>query len=760
VFFTDYLTEIITTGSHQGISIFVDKKGSSHKIEYTNSLVTENNQGVYVRGSGHDITEFKRAEAILRENRAHLKTIMDSLRAGIVIIDPETFHVVDANSYTLEKLHVSLEEIKDQPCHRYFFCSEENTCPFDPGIETSCNFEGRLMNGQGELIPIIKTVVSLRREEKNYLLESFLDISESKQYEQELLRLKEQAEATSRELAQSNDELNQAIETANRMVLATEVATAAKSNFLANMSHEIRTPLNAIIGMAELLAETDLTPKQRNFVSIFQSSGENLLYLINDILDMSKIESGHLQIEYLEFNLLELMTDICAILQVQGSRKGLATHCAIDSKIPIQLLGDSSRLRQVLMNLIGNALKFTGQGAITISVHGIFPTDEEANSSNPQTLTLEFSIQDTGVGIPKNKLRTIFDAFTQVDPSVTRRYGGTGLGLSISKKLVELMGGTIYATSQIGYGSNFRFSVQLQAVSTVLPAADVPLPDVSHPIINFSDYLLPLSPDKLEILPPRRILIVEDIEYNQILIQEFLSAPCWQLTIAHNGLEALKHNQKESFDLILMDMQMPVMDGYTATRTIRRREVRQNRPRVPIIALTGNAFKEDIDKSLAAGCDAHLSKPIYKQTLLTTMIRILEQPENQTAPPVPDHPLPASELEFHPIETDETEPADQIIVFVDPDLEPLIPGFLQSIRDQLPHLSELLYADNYAEIKKIGHALKGVGGGYGFQKITELGAHIEHAADSQQHDGIELGIAGLNDYLSRVQISSNPSMYH
>lgn len=750
-FFNDYLTEIITTGSHQGISIFIDKNGFFHKIEYTNSLVTENNIGVYVRGSGHDITEFKRAEALLLEHRAHLKTIMDSLRAGIVIIDPESFHIVDANSYTLEKLNATIEEIKDQPCSRYFSCSGEKSCPFNHGTGTSCNFEGQLMNKKGESIPVIKTVVSLRREEKNYLLESFLDISESKQYEQELLRLKEQAEANSRELSQSNDELNQAIETANRMVLETEVATAAKSHFLANMSHEIRTPLNAIIGMAELLAETDLSQKQRGYVSIFQSSGENLLHLINDILDMSKIESGHLLLEYLEFNLLELMTDICTILQIQGSHKGLATSCSIDSKIPVRLLGDSSRLRQVLMNLIGNALKFTEQGSITISVQHNFPTEEGADSSNPQTVTLEFSIRDTGVGIPKNKLRTIFDAFTQVDPSVTRRYGGTGLGLSISKKLVELMGGTLYATSQLGYGSDFRFSVQLQAVSAILSAGDIPPLNASRSVLNFSNRLLPVSRDELEAMPACRILIVEDIEYNQILVREYLNASCWQLTFAQNGLEAVRYYQKESFDLILMDLQMPVMDGYTATKTIRKYEARHNRPRIPIIALTGSAFKEDVEKCLTVGCDTHLSKPIHKQRLLTTMIQILDSFEEQPLPPIPYQKAPSTEMELHPPKDVEKKPKDQFIVFVDPDLEPLIPGFLLSIGNQLSQLFELLKDDNYAEIKKIGHSLKGLGGGYGFQKITELGAQIEHDAGYGQHDAIEQRFTDLKDYLSQVQ---------
>jgi len=612
----------------------------------------------------------------------------------------------------------------------------------------------------------------------NTFLES---LAEKRRTEGELRTAKEAAEAMGRELTQSNDELNQAIEMANRMVLETEVATAAKSDFLANVSHEIRTPLNAIIGMADLLAETELTPEQRQYVTIFISSGENLLNLINDILDFSKIDAGHLRLENLEFSLLELMSDIGAILQVQSRRKGLESNCSIDQEVPVQLLGDPSRLRQILMNLIGNALKFTEHGSITLSVRRISLTEQGADS-DAQTLVLEFSVRDTGVGIPENKLLTIFDAFTQADTSVTRRFGGTGLGLTISKKLAELMGGSFYATSQLGLGSDFRFTVRLRSFSASCPdmVSNSPL-NVLPVGSTISNYLESLSPDVLEKLPTRRILVVEDFEPNLILLQAFLSAACWRLTISRNGLEALEHLKKQSFDLILMDMQMPVMDGYTATKTIRRQEAMSSKSRVPIIALTAHTFSEDVKKCLAIGCDAHLSKPIRKEKLLTTMIHILDVFSNQqerakmdegrekqsvratsrsplplasdqAAPPAPVKETPLADLEFHSLNEEENELDDIIIVSVDPDLAALIPDFLQSIRDQIPHLSELLHDDNYVDIQKIGHSLKGVGGGYGFHRITDLGAQIEQSARNSQHDGVEIGIADLQDYLARVQI--------
>jgi len=607
-------------------------------------------------------------------------------------------------------------------------------------------------------------------------------LAETRRTEEELRTAKEAAEAMGRELTQSNDELNQAIEMANRMVLETEVATAAKSDFLANVSHEIRTPLNAIIGMADLLAETELTPEQRQYVTIFISSGENLLNLINDILDFSKIDAGHLRLENLEFSLLELMADIGAIMQVQSRRKGLESNCSIDQEVPVQLLGDPSRLRQILMNLVGNALKFTEHGSITLSVRRICLSEQVADSFDAKTLVLEFSVRDTGVGIPENKLHTIFDAFTQADTSVTRRFGGTGLGLTISKKLAELMGGSFYATSQLGLGSDFRFTVRLRSFSTICSDMVSNSPSNVLPVgSTISNCLESLSADVLEKLPTRRILVVEDFEPNLILLQAFLNASCWQLTISRNGLEALEHLKMQSFDLILMDMQMPVMDGYTATKTIRRQEAMSSQPRVPIIALTAHTFSEDVKKCLAIGCDAHLSKPIRKEKLLTTMIHILDVFSNQqerakmdegrekqsvgatgrsplpltsdqAVQPAPVKETPLADLEFQSLNEEENGMDDIIMVSVDPDLAALIPDFLQSIRDQIPQLSELLRDNNYVDIQKIGHSLKGVGGGYGFQRITDLGAQIEQSARNSQHDGIEIGIVDLQDYLARVQV--------
>lgn len=580
-------------------------------------------------------------------------------------------------------------------------------------------------------------------------------LSEKRRTEEELRTAKETAEKMGKELAKSNEDLSQALEMANRMVIETELATAAKSHFVANMSHEIRTPLNSIIGMADLLADTELTQEQREYVNVFISSGENLLKLINDILDFSKIESGHLSLENIEFNMLELVSDIGTILRVQCINKGIESSWSLDPAIPERLLGDPGRLRQILMNLIGNAVKFTEKGEITVSVLLVSSTESDVDTSDIKILTFEFCVRDTGIGISEEKLHTIFDAFTQADPTITRRFGGTGLGLSISKKLTELMGGCLSASSQLGKGSEFRFTIQLQALSYIRSEMpNVGSTNGSPPIPSRSTPRVPLSLDTLESLPAQRILLVEDNEMNINLIRMILKNTGWQLTIARNGQEALEHHQKESFDLILLDMQMPVMDGHTATVFIRQREACGNCPRVPIIALTANAFKEDVEKCLAAGCDAHLSKPIRKDNLLITIKNFLDYIANHSLPTDSVDANQQPHLELPPSIKEKDEQDNKIIIRVDPDLIELIPGFLQSVRDQILMLSELLHENQYDEIRKIGHSLKGVGGGYGFQMITELGGRIEESAKMQCNNDIEQGLDNLKRFLDRIQIET------
>jgi signal transduction histidine kinase/CheY-like chemotaxis protein len=532
--------------------------------------------------------------------------------------------------------------------------------------------------------------------------------------------IEEQVRRQTAELAEARD---QAVE-----------ASRVKSDFLASMSHEIRTPLNAIIGMAELLSETRLTTEQQHFVAVFRNAGEALLSLVNDILDLSKIEAGQLVLERIPFDLRELVEQSADIYALKASSKGLELAVDVAGSLPAQVSGDPARLRQIILNLISNAIKFTEHGEIVVSV----TPDADGR--------LRFAVRDTGIGIPAGKQEAIFASFTQVDSSTTRKYGGTGLGLTISRKLVDMMGGRLWVESREGEGSTFHFELALDAAPGIAtPETDelaaalagVPVLVIDDNATNrfilaeilvragaevveaasgpdgiaafrarrdsggrpfelvLCDGLMPgqdgfsviedlireggavrslmmLSSSNLAadlerarslglgaylvkpikraellravaeslvpVAPPvaadqhegpadaehgARILLVEDNEDNRLLIRTYLKREPYAVDEATNGAEAVAMFAAGTYDLILMDVQMPIMDGHEATRAIRRLEAEAGRGRIPIVALTAHAIKEDMERSLEAGCTAHLTKPIKKQTLLTALTELL-----------------------------------------------------------------------------------------------------------------------------------------
>lgn len=382
-------------------------------------------------------------------------------------------------------------------------------------------------------------------------------------------------------------------------------ANKAMSQFLAQMSHEIRTPMSAIMGMADLLKETTLSTDQEDYVNTFVKAGEVLMNLVNDILDLSKIEAGEISIENIPYNLKNLLGDVEAIMGTKAQSKELQFSININEDVPLYLMGDPHKLRQVLMNIVGNALKFTHDGFIRINV--------ARNPGKKESLLL--SITDSGLGIPEDRQHLIFQRFSQADESVRRKYGGTGLGLAISKSLVNLMGGQIWFKSRSQEGTTFFITLplreQIRGSQIEAPLA------FSAPDLDFVD-----SP-QFDPHHKLRILIADDTSDNRMLFSHFLKGQPFEIIEARNGLEAVDRIKSESFDIVFMDVQMPEMDGYSATQEVRRWEKENDKKHLPIIALTAHALAEDRQKSLNAGCDDHVSKPFKKNTLLKVIDRFM-----------------------------------------------------------------------------------------------------------------------------------------
>jgi signal transduction histidine kinase/DNA-binding NarL/FixJ family response regulator len=486
-----------------------------------------------------------------------------------------------------------------------------------------------------------------------------------------------------------------------------ETASQTKSDFLASMSHEIRTPMNAIIGIADLLAKTPLSPEQNKYVQIVRRASDNLLNLINDILDLSKVEASQLELERTRFSLSDLLEKVREMVGVRAQEKGLTLMFEIAPDAPSDLVGDPTRLRQVLLNLLGNAIKFTEAGEVALRVA------PDGDSSIPGAL--RFTISDTGIGIPHEKLGTVFERFTQADSSTTRRYGGSGLGLTISKRLVELMGGCIHVESRVGKGSVFSFAVPLELWSGDTLRAVVPVGKGPEP---------PLA--------ALHILLVEDSPDNRTITVAYLQDTPYRIEIAENGAAAYEKFIAGHYDLVLMDRQMPVMDGLTATRAIRAWEQVNHRPVTPIIALTASALKGDREQCVAAGCTAYLTKPIKQEVLLQA---------------IKEHSIVAP-----PSSKEEHSRRAAIIVHANPKFADLIPGFLQNRRQDVIAMLGALDRGEFEPVERLGHGMKGAGGSFGFQAITDIGAALELAAENADTDASRKWVGELSTYLDRVEV--------
>ena len=501
---------------------------------------------------------------------------------------------------------------------------------------------------------------------------------------------------------------------------AAEAANRAKSQFLANMSHEIRTPMNGVLGMAELLLDTPLSERQRRHLETLYRSGESLLDIINDVLDFSKIEAGRLELAPADFALRATLREVIEAFSERASRKGLTLECRIDAASPDALRGDAVRLRQVLNNLIGNAIKFTESGRVSVTV--------ERGADD----RLRFAVADTGIGIAEQSRLAIFDAFAQADASHSRRYGGTGLGLSISKQLIELMGGALGLDSTPGEGSTFHF--------------EVPFAPATQAIADTAAATGPRALPRLQ----GHVLLAEDNAVNEVVASAMLESFGLRVSVAQNGRQALDAVGAQAFDLVLMDCQMPELDGFEAVRRIRRREQEHGAaasPRQAIVAVTANAVEGDRERCLAAGMDDYLSKPFNKADLHALLSRWLPAAA-AAGPALPTAPLRA-ETRSGEVDADFVDDAvlDRLAALSRPGkvsiVEQVVGLYLDNSVHALAQLRAALPHRDTAAATQSAHNLKSSSGHVGASGLASLFAAVERAARADDIPRIEALLPGV-----------------
>ncbi len=810
-----------------GAQLLFDGQGNFSGVAGVLRDISERKEAEAARA--RDVIALKNAERALRENEKRLTKILDTVQAGIILIDAETRRIVSVNNAACKMYRGKPEELLGRVCHKVLCPAADDACPILDLRQAVDNSERVLLKKDGRGLPILKSVVPIELNNRTFLLESFIDLSKQKKMEADLLRAKAAAEAANR----------------------------AKSEFLANMSHEIRTPMNGVIGMTGLLLETDLTPEQREYADVVRKSGKSLLSLINDILDFSKIEARKLELEILDFDLSTIVEDTAELFAPKAHERGLEIVCFVDVGVPVSIKGDPGRLQQVLSNLVGNAVKFTEKGEIDITVSLTGVEDSEAK--------LLFEVRDTGIGIAPDILPALFSPFSQADGSTTRKYGGTGLGLAISKQLVQLMGGDIGVKSEAGRGSTFWFTIPFElrkdaivahapfdaAEAKVLVADDnetnrllattlleswgcvtttaadgrealaelrraarenapyrIALLDMQMPVMDGETLAAEIKADpeiastrliimtslgrrpKMEGLlgwlakPFRRgrlyailasalggdqltpslgdgdsseavptlgralILVAEDNPVNQLVAVKLLEKLGCRADVVGNGSEALAALQRIPYDLVLMDCQMPEMDGFEAAGRIRSGGAGQNRIHTPIVAMTARAMQGDREKCIASGMDDYISKPVDPLALTRVLHRLLGRAgdsidDRAGAVPLPEPERVAPVFDKKVLEERLMGDAEVIAHIID--------VFLEDTPQRIETLKGCAARSDLDGAGRAAHSIKGAAAGIGGEALRRAALEIEKAGREGNAEGLAVMAMGLEERFEELR---------
>ncbi len=655
-------------------------------------------------GTHRNITDRMQAEQQLHERDARLLAMTESSPVGIFVTDPagEIIYLnrrfVEITGYGMEDMRQGqwIEKIHEDD-------REPMRSQWKQGIADGAPFrvQHRFTRADGQVIWLSLNSSDIRNQTQSLGRVGMLeDISQRVRQEQQLQQLNEELLT----ILETQNAISRELSTAK---VEAESASRAKTEFLANMSHELRTPMTAILGYAEMLGDVTSAGERQECTDIIRRNGQHLLQLINDVLDLSKIEAGMFAVERRPCNLPVLTQDVITLLQPRAAAKGIDLELRLLGRVPKSITTDELRLRQILINLIGNAIKFTEKGYVRLSVSFNMTSELGENAR------ITFEVADSGVGMTPEQQRRLFAPFSQADASTTRKFGGTGLGLTISRRLAQMLGGDLRVTSQPGKGSSFI--VSLEAAPMVLP-------------VQWTDSIpMPTMPAQLPAVGRAclcgKILLAEDGKDNQRLIATLLRQAGAEVVVVENGRLAVEKALAESFDVVLMDMQMPVMDGYEAMRTLRQQGYPQ-----PIIALTAHALAGDHDRCLSAGATDYLPKPIDRAVLIGTVARHLKVPASAQAPALP------------------SQCAD------DAGMGDILKLYVAELSDYVDQLSEGSAKSDWPALGRLAHRLKGSGGGYGFPLITEKARSLEQAIQ-QPHpaDEINRRVTALIELLRQVE---------